>query len=199
MPDEPTAPKMHFRLPKQATCALETKHDRNSAFGCDLPNHFLHIAIFLVRQRFHFDSVSCRVTPAGPKEPDISRGNRARRIRIDKMRSARSIAFPAEITVKSLRHRINAVVALSHVAPGAHVEDYPEISAQPALFASATECYRRNLRPRCANGFWQLRFRSDCAAGKNRRCRECANEKARQFASPHKDVSDCRLCLLRSH
>ena len=49
MPDEPTAPKMHFRLPKQATCALETKHDRNSALGCDLPNHFLHIAIFLVR------------------------------------------------------------------------------------------------------------------------------------------------------
>jgi len=134
---------------------------------------------------------------AAPKEPDISRGNRARRIGIDKMRSARSIAFPAEITVKSLRHRINAVIALSHVAPGAHVEDYPEISAQPALFASATECYRRNLRPRCANGFWQLRFRSDCAAGKNPRCRERANEKARQFASPHsnKDVSDCRLCL----
>src|SRR2546430_218731 len=103
--------------------------------------------------------------------------------------------FQLRLPSKSLRHRINAIIALSHVAPGAQVEDYPEISAQAALFASATECYRRNLRPRCANGFWQLRFRSDCAAGKNRRCRECANEKARQFASPHKDVSDCRLCL----
>src|SRR5215471_7096506 len=103
-------------------------------FGVTCPNHFLHIAIFFIRQRFHLNFVSCSVTPAAPKEPDISRGNRARRTGIDKMRGAGSIAFPGEIAVTSLRHRVNAVIALGHEAPGAQIEDHREFSPQPAFF-----------------------------------------------------------------